>query len=142
MRSLEICGGGLTDAGVKNIKDLSSLTLLNLSQNNLLTDKTLELISGISQFRHLIYSCTVSFAWSLENNASTRIMSYNWHLWSIPKLLYEDRQWNLLLMIRMNPILAQVITRNDILSFCRLIGTISGFGWDEKVVSSLEEIYA
>lgn len=46
LRSLEICGGRLTDAGVKNIKDLSSLTLLNLSQNCNLTDKTLELISG------------------------------------------------------------------------------------------------
>lgn len=46
LQSLEICGGGLTDAGVKNIKDLSSLTLLNLSQNSNLTDKTLELISG------------------------------------------------------------------------------------------------
>lgn len=62
LRSLEICGGGLTDAGVKNIKDLSSLTLLNLSQNNLLTDRTLELISGIS--RHLINSCTLSFVCS------------------------------------------------------------------------------
>ncbi|MBA0570000.1 hypothetical protein Golob_003690 [Gossypium lobatum] len=47
LRSLEICGGGLTDAGVKNIKDLSSLSLLNLSQNCNLTDKTLEMISGI-----------------------------------------------------------------------------------------------
>lgn len=47
LRSLEICGGGLTDAGVKHIKDLSSLKLLNLSQNCNLTDKTLELISGI-----------------------------------------------------------------------------------------------
>jgi len=46
LQSLEICGGGLTDTGVKNIKDLSSLTLLNLSQNSNLTDKTLELISG------------------------------------------------------------------------------------------------
>lgn len=47
LRSLEICGGGLTDAGVKNIKDLTSLTLLNLSQNSHLTDKSLEVISGI-----------------------------------------------------------------------------------------------
>ena len=47
LRSLEICGGGLTDAGVKNIKDLTSLTLLNLSQNSLLTDKSLESISGM-----------------------------------------------------------------------------------------------
>ena len=36
----------ITDAGVKNIKDLKALTLLNLSQNGNLTDKTLELISG------------------------------------------------------------------------------------------------
>lgn len=48
LRSLEVCGGGLTDAGVKNIKDLSSLTMLNLSQNHHLTDRTLELISGTS----------------------------------------------------------------------------------------------
>ncbi|KAE9453586.1 hypothetical protein C3L33_14548, partial [Rhododendron williamsianum] len=47
LKSLEICGGGLTDAGVKNIKDLSSLTVLNLSQNSNLTDKCLEMISGI-----------------------------------------------------------------------------------------------
>ena len=46
LKSLEICGGGLTDSGVKNIKDLSSLTLLNLSQNCNLTDRTLEMISG------------------------------------------------------------------------------------------------
>ncbi|AQK72585.1 Regulatory subunit [Zea mays] len=45
--SLEVCGGFVTDAGVKNIKDLKALTLLNLSQNANLTDKTLELISGI-----------------------------------------------------------------------------------------------
>lgn len=48
LRSLEICGGVLTDAGVKNIKELSSLVCLNLSQNSNLTDKTLELISGTS----------------------------------------------------------------------------------------------
>jgi len=38
----------ITDAGVKNIKDLKALTLLNLSQNGNLTDKTLELISGLT----------------------------------------------------------------------------------------------
>ncbi|KAA3470552.1 leucine-rich repeat-containing G-protein coupled receptor 4-like [Gossypium australe] len=48
LQSLEICGGGLTDAGVKNIKDLPSLTLLNLSQNCNLTNKSLELISGLN----------------------------------------------------------------------------------------------
>lgn len=47
LQTLEICGGGLTDAGVLNIKGLASLTLLNLSQNCNLTDKTLEMISGI-----------------------------------------------------------------------------------------------
>jgi len=47
---LEICGGALTDAGVKNIKELSSLVCLNLSQNSNLTDKTLELISGTFAF--------------------------------------------------------------------------------------------
>ncbi|XWS27100.1 hypothetical protein CRYUN_Cryun26dG0087400 [Craigia yunnanensis] len=48
LHSLEICGGGLTDAGLKNIKDLASLTLLNLSQNCNLTNKSLELISGLT----------------------------------------------------------------------------------------------
>ncbi|WRX33072.1 Leucine-rich repeat - like 10 [Theobroma cacao] len=48
LQSLEICGGGLTDAGVKNIKDLASLTILNLSQNCSLTNKSLELISGLT----------------------------------------------------------------------------------------------
>lgn len=48
LQSLEVCGGLITDNGVKNIKDLNSLTLLNLSQNGNLTDKTLELISGNS----------------------------------------------------------------------------------------------
>ena len=47
LQSLEICGGGLTDAGVKNLKDMVSLTQLNLSQNCNLSDKTLELIAGI-----------------------------------------------------------------------------------------------
>lgn len=46
LKSLEVCGGFITDAGVKNIKDLKALTQLNLSQNVNLTDKTLELISG------------------------------------------------------------------------------------------------
>ncbi|KAF9679729.1 hypothetical protein SADUNF_Sadunf06G0044700 [Salix dunnii] len=48
LKELEICGGWLTDAGVKNIKDLVHLTYLNLSQNTNLTDKTLELISGLT----------------------------------------------------------------------------------------------
>jgi hypothetical protein len=50
LQSLEVCGGFITDAGVKNIKDLIALTLLNLSQNGNLTDKTLELISGTCSF--------------------------------------------------------------------------------------------
>ncbi|KAI5014368.1 hypothetical protein ZWY2020_055758 [Hordeum vulgare] len=48
LQSLEACGGLITDAGVKNIKDLKALTLLNLSQNGNLTDKTLEIISGLT----------------------------------------------------------------------------------------------
>ncbi|KAI5679630.1 hypothetical protein M9H77_00857 [Catharanthus roseus] len=47
--SLDICGGGLTDIGMKNIKDLSSLMILNLSQNPSLTNKALELISGLTR---------------------------------------------------------------------------------------------
>nr|XP_025617502.1 F-box/LRR-repeat protein 14 isoform X13 [Arachis hypogaea] len=49
LRSLEICGGGLTDAGVKNIRALSCLMCLNLSQNCNLTDKSLESISGLTR---------------------------------------------------------------------------------------------
>lgn len=55
LQTLEICGGGLTDAGVQNIKGLASLTLLNLSQNCNLTDKTLEIISGICFSLIIIY---------------------------------------------------------------------------------------
>lgn len=46
LQSLDLCGGTLTDTGVENIKDLSYLMFLNLSQNRNLTDKTLELLSG------------------------------------------------------------------------------------------------
>ena len=46
LESLEVCGGSITNAGVRNIKDLKALRLLNLSQNANLTDKALELISG------------------------------------------------------------------------------------------------
>lgn len=55
LRSLEICGGGLTDAGVKNIKNLTMLARLNLSQNHHLTDQSLESISGNREmhFAHL-----------------------------------------------------------------------------------------
>lgn len=52
LRSLELCGGGITDVGVKNIKALVSLTLLNLSQNCHLTDKSLESISGMDNSWH------------------------------------------------------------------------------------------
>lgn len=62
LQSLEVCGGLITDAGVKNIKDLKALTLLNLSQNGNLTDKSLELISRMSfalvrneSIQHTIY---------------------------------------------------------------------------------------
>jgi hypothetical protein len=58
LQSLEICGGLLTDAGVKNIREIVSLTQLNLSQNCKLTDKSLELISGIfcmSSFLHILH---------------------------------------------------------------------------------------
>ncbi|KAL6125425.1 hypothetical protein ACLB2K_073484 [Fragaria x ananassa] len=48
LQSLLICGGELTDAGVKNLKDLVCLTWLNLSQNRSLTDKSLEVISGLT----------------------------------------------------------------------------------------------
>lgn len=80
LRSLEICGGGLTDTGVKNIKDLSSLMLLNLSQNSNMTDKTLELISGISMnffFFFEEYICLlylVKLNWGIRWNLCTRVL--------------------------------------------------------------------
>jgi hypothetical protein len=46
LQTLELCGGGVTDAGVRNIKDLTSLTSLNLSQNMRLTDNALQYLSG------------------------------------------------------------------------------------------------
>lgn len=60
LQSLEICGGGLTDAGVKNIQGLISLRRLNLSQNCNLTDKTLELISGIFYLSFLFWENLLS----------------------------------------------------------------------------------
>lgn len=66
LHSLEICGGGLTDAGVKNIKDLASLKLLNLSQNYNLTDRTLEMLSGMF--------CLVPFTmWGLTTVFTSKI---------------------------------------------------------------------
>ncbi|KAF3773513.1 hypothetical protein EJ110_NYTH55178 [Nymphaea thermarum] len=47
LRSLEVCGGGITDAEVNSIRELTCLTHLNLSQNCNLTDKALESISGV-----------------------------------------------------------------------------------------------
>lgn len=75
LQSLEICGGGLTDAGVKNIKDLASLKLLNLSQNCNLTDKTLELASGIFCFSSLICFSAVALL-------NIIILLYLWYKWS------------------------------------------------------------
>lgn len=46
LQSLELCGGGISDSGVKNLKDLTAMTSLNLSQNFLLTDHALEFLSG------------------------------------------------------------------------------------------------
>lgn len=46
LQTLELCGGGITDAGVSKITDLTSLTSLNLSQNLRLTDKALQYLSG------------------------------------------------------------------------------------------------
>ncbi|PWA49145.1 leucine-rich repeat family protein [Artemisia annua] len=51
-----ICSGGITDAGVKNTKDLRSLVLLNLSQNHCLTDASLALITGLTQLVSLYLS--------------------------------------------------------------------------------------
>lgn len=62
LQSLEICGGGLTDAGVKNIKDLTCLTVLNLSQNCNLTDKSLELISGICVYFSLFEESIIAYS--------------------------------------------------------------------------------
>lgn len=46
LQTLELCGGGISDAGVRSIKDLTLLTSLNLSQNMRLTDNALPFISG------------------------------------------------------------------------------------------------
>lgn len=60
LQSLEIYGGGLTDAGVKNLKDIVSLTRLNLSHNCNLIVKMLELISGIFCLPFLLYAFLVN----------------------------------------------------------------------------------
>jgi hypothetical protein len=67
LQTLELCGGGITDAGVRSIKDLTSLTSLNLSQNPRLTDNALQYLSGINSNQlsnfsntvcHLIQNCS------------------------------------------------------------------------------------
>jgi hypothetical protein len=71
LQTLELCGGGNTDAGVRNIKDLTSLTSLNLSQNMRLTDNALQYLSGklnafylgISGKRSLDHFSTILNAW-------------------------------------------------------------------------------
>ena len=65
----------MTDAGVKNIKDLSSLMVLNLSQNCNLTDKTLELVSGTpSKF---INSPTFSVCRSVTHSVFMRLLLHS-----------------------------------------------------------------
>ncbi|XLT51254.1 hypothetical protein HN873_043858 [Arachis hypogaea] len=58
LQFLEICGRELTDGGVKHIKEMTSLTQLNLSQNCNLTDKILKLLSGMTALRSLNISNT------------------------------------------------------------------------------------
>lgn len=82
LRSLEICGGGLTDTGVKNIKNLSYLRLLNLSQNSNLTDKTLELISGISMI-------SLFFLWCVYVEGYTHTHTQHTCLLYLFKFLYQ-----------------------------------------------------
>ncbi|KAL4314972.1 hypothetical protein AHAS_Ahas15G0138500 [Arachis hypogaea] len=63
LQFLKICGRGLTDGGVKHIKEMTSLTQLNLSQNCNLTDKTLKLLSGMTALRSLNVSNTGGYQW-------------------------------------------------------------------------------
>ncbi|KAH7286803.1 hypothetical protein KP509_32G023300 [Ceratopteris richardii] len=58
LQSLELCGGGISDVGVKNLKDLTNMTSLNLSQNYLLTDHSLEYLTGMTALVSLNISNT------------------------------------------------------------------------------------
>lgn len=62
-RFFELYGVSIIDADVKNIKDLISLTLLDLSQNSNLTGKTLELVSGL----------TALISFNVSNSCSTNV---------------------------------------------------------------------
>jgi hypothetical protein len=65
---LELCGGGITDVGVKNIKDLTSLTSLNLSQNSRITDNALHHLSG--------KACQLDFVQYRFEGSSCRLHAY------------------------------------------------------------------
>jgi hypothetical protein len=79
LQSLEVCSGFITDAGVKNIKDLKAMRLLNLSQNRNLTDKTLELISGTCSLKLVLsIHLPVVFVSTVASRAGlTALMSLN-----------------------------------------------------------------
>lgn len=75
LQTLELCGGGITDVGVKNIKDLTSLTSLNLSQNSRITDNALHHLSGKAcqldfvQYRFEGSSCRLHTSLLLVHNS-------------------------------------------------------------------------
>lgn len=68
LRSLDLCGGRLTDAGVKNMKDLSSLMFLNLSQNLKLTNTALEYLSGNFLNIYFVRSMNTSISSNVRQN--------------------------------------------------------------------------
>lgn len=68
LQTLELCGGGITDVGVKNIKDLTSLTSLNLSQNSRITDNALHHLSG--------KACQLDFVQYRFEGSSCRLHTY------------------------------------------------------------------
>ena len=121
LQSLEICGGGLTDAGMKNIKVLASLTLLNISQNCNLTNKSLELISGMFCFYWGFSGVCLTFffflfCWAsltlLLNRTNLTMLTQKtigtykrqlvvtcissirlFHLWSVPLSILQQDRW-------------------------------------------------
>jgi hypothetical protein len=64
LQTLELCGGGITDVGVKNIKDLTSLTSLNLSQNGRITDNALQHLSGTGFLMQIQWMHSLTEFWA------------------------------------------------------------------------------
>ena len=58
LRHIEICGGGLSDEGVRVLAELSELRCMNISQNGGVTDRSVPLLAGLPVLESLNLSNT------------------------------------------------------------------------------------